>query len=67
MDAPIARLIDVAPAALEKGLGAIESSLARLVKKERLTADDAQAIRARAERAEGFALTKNVLGVHYRA
>ncbi|HED65056.1 MAG TPA: 3-hydroxybutyryl-CoA dehydrogenase [Planctomycetes bacterium] len=41
------RLIDVAPAALEKGLATIEKSLARFVKKEKLTQEDADAIRAR--------------------
>ena len=41
------RLVDVAPAALEKGLATIEKSLARFVEKEKLTQAEADAIRAR--------------------
>ncbi len=41
------RLVDVNADALAKGLGTIEKSLARFVKKEKLTQDEADAIRGR--------------------
>jgi len=40
-------LIDLDQAALERGVGAVEASLGRMVKKERLTQDEAGAILAR--------------------
>ncbi|MBN9099853.1 MULTISPECIES: 3-hydroxyacyl-CoA dehydrogenase family protein [unclassified Pseudonocardia] len=40
-------LVDLDDAALERGLGRIERSLGRLVKADRMTADDAAAVRAR--------------------
>lgn len=40
-------MVDSNPEALAKGLAAIEKSLGRLVKKEKISADDAQAIQAR--------------------
>jgi len=41
------RLVDIDASALERGLVAIEKSLERFVKKEKLTADEARAIRGR--------------------
>ncbi|MEM7309729.1 MAG: 3-hydroxybutyryl-CoA dehydrogenase [Planctomycetota bacterium] len=41
------QLIDVDAAACERGMGAIEKSLGRFVKKEKISADDAQAILGR--------------------
>lgn len=41
------RLVDVASEALERGLGQIEKSLAKLVSKEKLSAEEADATRAR--------------------
>jgi len=43
------QLVDVSEPALEKGLATIDKSLARFVKKEKLTSDDALAIRKRIE------------------
>jgi 3-hydroxybutyryl-CoA dehydrogenase len=40
-------MVDVAPAAVDRGLAAIGASLDRLVKKEKLSAQDAAAVRAR--------------------
>ena len=48
-------LIDIDAQALEKGLATIEGSLARFVKKEKLSADEAQAIRARIQGATKLA------------
>ena len=41
------RLVDVNETALEKGVASVEKSLARFVKKEKLTQDEADAIRGR--------------------
>ena len=41
------RLVDVAPAALERGLGQIEKSLEKLAAKERISTDEASAARER--------------------
>ncbi len=43
------RLIDIDSAALERGVAGIEKGLARLVKKERISAEDSAAARARIE------------------
>jgi 3-hydroxybutyryl-CoA dehydrogenase len=40
-------MVDSSPEALERGLAAIEKSLGRMVKKERLTAEEAQAVLSR--------------------
>lgn len=48
-------LIDLDEAALDRGLGAIETSLGRLVKKERLTQEEADAVLARIGRATSLA------------
>ncbi|MEX1023885.1 MAG: 3-hydroxybutyryl-CoA dehydrogenase [Planctomycetota bacterium] len=47
-------LIDVQPAALERGRAAIEKSLARFVKKEQLTQADAEGVLARIDFRESF-------------
>jgi 3-hydroxybutyryl-CoA dehydrogenase len=47
-------LCDIDRAALDRGTDAIEKSLARFVKKEKITAADAEAIRGRIETATGF-------------
>ncbi len=44
-------MIDTAPAALKRGLAAIDKSLGRMVNKERISADDASAIRGRIQSA----------------
>ncbi len=43
------RLIDIDPAALERGVAGVEKGLARLLKKERISAEDSAAARARLE------------------
>lgn len=49
-------LVDVAPAALEKGLATIERSLERLVKKGSITGDESAASRARVTSATALAV-----------
>lgn len=52
-------LIDMAPAALEKGMGAIQKSLGRVVKKERMTQEEADAVLARISTAGELSAAKD--------